>query len=90
MIGQATPLTASPVVKVIRAALDKAGRTFPCQVSFHSLRRGGAQSAASQGATQEEIMSHGTWASKGGVKAYLQPNPRIVPTMLARTLAKKN
>lgn len=90
MINDHTPLTTGPVVSAMRSALSQAGKIFPTEVSFHSLRRGGAQAAAKLGATQEEIMSHGTWASKNGVKTYLQPNPRIVPTILARTLAKEN
>lgn len=69
MINDSTPLTSSPVVAVMRKALANAGRVLPAKVSFHSLRRGGAQLAARNGASQEEIMSHGTWASKGGVKA---------------------
>lgn len=41
------------------------------RVSMHSLRRGAAQSAASSGLSNEEIMSAGCWASKSGLKPYL-------------------
>lgn len=88
MLDDSTPLTPGPVVTVMRAALHKAGVRFPSRVSFHSLRRGGAQTAAKNGATKQEIMQHGTWKSPAGVEAYLKPDPRTVPAILAKTLAK--
>lgn len=88
MIDDETPLTPGPVVKLMRAALKYSGEPFRDNISFHSLRRGGAQTAARNGASQEEIMYHGTWKSVSGVEAYLKPTTRMVPTILARTLAK--
>lgn len=87
MVDASVPLTAGPVVSVMRKALNHSKITSSSNISFHSLRRGGAQSAAAQGATQEQIMEHRTWKSKTGVDAYLRPNPRIVPALLADTLA---
>lgn len=87
MIDGSTPLTPPPVVDVMRRALTLAGRTFPTKVSFHSLRRGGAQTAAYRGASEQELMNHGTWSSKEGLSAYLKPLPSMVPTILAGTLA---
>lgn len=87
MINDNTPLTPGPVVRLMRAAVmtnNKRSRN----ISFHSLRRGGAQTAAKYGATQEQIMDHGTWKSVAGVEAYVKKDPRMVPAILARTLAK--
>lgn len=86
MLDDDTPLTPGPVVNLMRTALRKAGNPAYSRVSFHSLRRGGAQTAAKNGATQEEIMYHGTWKSSAGVEAYLKPDPRMVPAIMAGTL----
>lgn len=88
MLDDETPLTPGPVVCIMRKALTKPGKQTSSRISFHSLRRGGAQTAAKNGATQEEIMAHGTWKSTSGVEAYLQTNSRMVPAIIARTLAK--
>lgn len=88
MLKEDTPLTPGPVVNLMRTALNKAGKPKSAKVSFHSLRRGGAQTAAKNGATQEQMMHHGTWKSTSGVEAYMEKDTRIVPAILARTLAK--
>lgn len=88
MLNDNTPLTPGPVVKLMRSVLKKTGVPTSSRVSFHSLRRGGAQTAAQNGASQEQIMYHGTWKSTSGVEAYLRPDPRTVPAIIARTLAK--
>lgn len=87
MLDVQTPLTAPPVVDVMRKALSSKNYSPDRTVSFHSLRRGGAQSAAENGASQQQIMHHGTWASKSGLKHYLNLSHCIVPSILARTLA---
>lgn len=88
MFNENTPLTPGPVVNLMRTALKKMGSRKVSKVSFHSLRRGGAQTAAQNGATQEQIMEHGTWKSNAGVEAYLKKDTRMVPAILASTLAK--
>lgn len=87
MVSPAKPLTANMVVSVMRAALEWGGVKDPGAFSFHSLRRGAAQAAAFAGASEEELMQHGTWASREGLRPYLQPLPRMVPRLLASTLA---
>lgn len=64
MLDSSTPLTSPPVVDVMRKALGQTSLSSKRTVSFHSLRRGGAQSAAKNGATEQQLMHHGTWASK--------------------------
>lgn len=88
MINDQIPLTPGPVVKIMRAALQKERNISTTRISFHSLRRGGAQTAAKNGATQDQIMDHGTWKSVAGVESYLDKNTRMVPAILAKTLAK--
>lgn len=82
------PLTTAPVVAVMRLALHHYGHNDPQSVSFHSLRRGGARAAAAAGIDHQQIMSHGLWNSRAGLAAYLPKSPRIVPSIIARTLAK--
>lgn len=80
------PLTARPVVNVIRAALKAAGYNNYKSFSIHSLRRGAAHVAAHAGASIQDIKSQGTWASDAGLSFYL-PTPNKVPTKLASALA---
>lgn len=87
--GKGLPLTTSPVVAIMRLALKNAGHPDPGALSFHSLRRGGAQTAVSNGASKEEVMQHGLWRSKSGLAAYLPKNPQPVPRIIARSLAAK-
>lgn len=70
MLNDNTPLTPGPVVNLMRKVLRKPGDKKRSKILFHSLRRGGAQAAAEMGATQEQIMEHGTWKSQAGVEAY--------------------
>lgn len=87
MLNLHTPLTAFPVMTIIRRALREAGVLDVNRYSFHSLRRGAAQAAELSGTTQQEIMTHVTWRSKSAVNAYLKPSPRHVLALLAKTLA---
>lgn len=84
---QGTPLTTKPVVGIMRLALKQAGYACYNQVSLHSLRRGGARTAALGGASQDQLMNHGTWKTKSGLKPYILPDQRIVPRILASSLA---
>lgn len=88
MLDDNTPLTHGPVVSLMRTALTQSGKDPSAKVSFHSLRRGGAQTAANNGATQDQIMCHRTWKSVSGVQAYLKSDSCMVPAIIARTLAK--
>lgn len=87
--AQGLPLTTGPVVAVMRLALKQAGHPDPGAISFHSLRRGGAQAAVHNRASQEQVMQHGPWKSKAGLAAYLPSKPRPVPRILARSLATR-
>lgn len=87
MADPSTPLTPAHVVPLIRKALKDVGSPKATKVSFHSLRRGAAQAAAAAGASTQDIMYHGTWRSKTGVSHYIQVKPRMVPSILASTLA---
>lgn len=87
MLDDHTPLTPGPVVNLMRKAITKNGQIRKGRISFHSLRRGGAQTAVNNGATKLQIMNHGTWKSTSGVEAYIKPDSRIVPAILAGTLA---
>lgn len=80
------PLTARPVVNVIRSALSSAGYPNPKAYSIHSLRRGATHVAARLGASADELKQQGTWASDSGLRAYL-PRPNMVPKRLASALA---
>lgn len=84
------PLTTGPVVVAMRMALHNAGHPDPASVSFHSLRRGGAQTAAAQGAPSEDLMSHGLWKSRSGLSSYVPNLPLsqcTVPRCISRSLA---
>lgn len=84
------PLTSGPVVLAIRMALQQAGHPDPSSFSFHSLRRGGAQAAASLGAPSNDLMSHGLWKTTPGLAAYvpnLPTSPSTVPRCISRSLA---
>lgn len=85
--SQGVPITPPPVVAAMRQALTFTNHPDPSAVTFHSLRRGGAQAAAALGASTEQLMLHGTWKSKNGLASYVKPSPRIVPSLMAHTLA---
>lgn len=80
------PLTARPVVNIIRAALKSAGYPNSPSYSIHSLRRGATHVAAQLGASSQDLKTQGTWASDAGLKYYL-PSPNTVPKKLASALA---
>lgn len=82
------PLTPRPVVALMRLALAAITHPHAQQVTMHSLRRGGVQCAAANGAAQEQLMKHGTWKSTSGLKPYLTEDQRIIPRIIAESLAK--
>lgn len=86
ILESGAPLTALPVVKIIRLALKLQGVPNTSSFSMHSLRRGATQAADDKGASQSDLMSHGTWASSQGLKPYLKPQT-AVPRLLASILA---
>lgn len=81
------PLTPRVVIALMRLALGSVGHPCAHLVTMHSLRRGGVQCAASNGATQEQLMSHGTWRSVSGLRPYITDDQRIVPRIIAKSLA---
>lgn len=86
MLHKYKPLTASPVVAALRAALSQAGYHNANKYSLHSLRRGAAQLAAGLGAPNSEIMRHGIWRSEAGMRHYV-PSSITVPKLIAKGLA---
>lgn len=86
MVNDHTPLVARNVVHVLNSALKPLLPTN-AKVSMHSLRRGGTQTAAAQGASQEHLMKHGTWNSTKGLKYYLPKSKNMVPNIIANSLA---
>lgn len=86
LLNNGAPLTALPVIKIIRLALKQAGVSYASEISMHSLRRGAAQAAECGGAPVSDIMAQGTWASPSGVSSYLKPKT-VVPRLMASVLA---
>lgn len=86
MVDDYTPLISRKVVDVLNAAL-KPLLPVNSKVSMHSLRRGGTQTAARQGASQEHLMLHGTWKSAKGLRYYLPKQQNKVPNIIAQSLA---
>lgn len=86
MLTQNIPLTAKPIVNLLKSALGH--KLLEGQsISMHSLRRGGTQTAAKAGASNEHLMAHGTWKSKSGLRFYLPKQPSKVPSLIANSLA---
>lgn len=81
------PLTSRPIVALMRLALGSVGHPKADQVTMHSLRRGGVQCAAKSGASQSQLMNHGTWSSQAGLKPYITEDQRIIPQIIADSLA---
>lgn len=81
------PLTPRPVIAFMRLVLGSVGHPYAHLVTMHSLRRGGVQCAASKGATRDQLMKHGTWKSSSGLKPYLSEDQRIIPQLIAESLA---
>lgn len=71
LLDRVTTLTSTLVVRLMRDALSSFKDIDLSSVSMHSLRRGAAQQAASNGAQLPQIMERGGWASKSGLKPYL-------------------
>lgn len=87
ILPPATPLTTKHVVSFMRMALDHAGHPYAQVVTMHSLRRGGTQTASALGASSAQLMAHGTWKSQQTLNKYLSPEHRVVPRILAKSLA---
>lgn len=87
ILPPAVPLTPRHIVSLMRLALQEAGRHYASLITMHSLRRGGVQTAAALGASTQQLMTHGTWNSEQTLNKYLSPNHRVVPRMLAKSLA---
>lgn len=81
------PLTPRPMVALMRLALASVGHPHATRISMHSLRRGGVQCAAKAGASNQQLMSHGTWSSERGLKPYLTEDQRIISRVIAKSLA---
>ena len=77
------PVRAAAVKAVIQLALTEAGHPHPRAFTLHSLRRGGAQACAQQGARLADIQDLGTWNSHA-VHSYV---PRAAITSAPRTLS---
>ena len=88
MLPGTRPLTAPPLVGVMRTALGRAGRPYAPCASMHSLRRGAALAAADRGCPLEDLCHHGTWSGPSGIAPYVPPE-RItsVPGRLAAAFA---
>lgn len=86
MVDDYTPLIARNVVDVLNRALRP---ILPpdAKLTMHSLRRGGTQTAANEGASNEQLMNHGTWKSVKGLKFYLPKKQNQVPNIIASSLA---
>ncbi len=74
---QGLPLPASTLLKAIRQALRDSNVPDASSITLHSLRRGAAQASALAGASIEQVMQAGTWASQSVhtyvPKSYFQP-----------------
>lgn len=81
------PLTPLALIALMKLALKDSGHPFANNVTMHSLQRGGTQCAASNGATQNQLLAHGTWKSKSGLQPYITDDQRIVPQIIADSLA---
>lgn len=86
MVDDYTPLVSRNVVDVMNLAL-KPVIPSGTKVRMHSLRRGGTQSAAEQGASNEHLMLHGAWSSRKGLKYYLPQKNNNFPNIIAKSLA---
>lgn len=86
MVDDYTPLLSKNVLDVMNAAL-KTIIPSNAKISMHSLRRGGTQSAAAQGASDELLMEHGAWKSSKGLSYYLPKHKTRVPNIISNSLA---
>ena len=84
MFSPHVPVTPQRLTSYLRAALAAVGFQQAHKVTVHSLRRSGAQECARRGASQQQLMQHGTWTSLAinnyvPLKLYTQ-----VPIIMAR------
>ena len=63
ILSPSSPLTPDRLNAYMRAILASLDLPEADKVTVHSLRRSGAQAAAANGASREQLMIHGTWAS---------------------------
>ena len=61
-------------MSTFRLTLFVAGHQAPAAITFHSLRRGGAQACASRGSSIDDIMQLGSWKSNAVPSAVYMPN----------------
>ena len=85
MLSPAVPLTAPKLNAYMRAILASLSLPDADKVTVHSLRRSGAQAAAGHGASREQLMIHGTWATSA-INSYVPHRlythvPTIMSTM---------
>lgn len=86
MVDDYSPLLSRNVVDVLNQVLKNSITTNE-RITMHSLRRGGTQTAASKGASNEQLMDHGTWKLAKGLKFYLPRKQNKVPSIIAESLA---
>ena len=84
MLSPTIPLTPNRLTAYLRAALSALFHPLTDKVTVHSLRRSGARAVASAGATEEEMMIHGTWTSSA-VTTYV---PKKLYTKVTQVMAK--
>ena len=88
MLNPSTPLTAPRLNSYMRVILTKLSLPNADKVTVHSLRRSGAQAAAAHGASREQLMIHGTWATTA-INSYVPQRlytqvPVIMSTMFGQ------
>ena len=85
MFSSTAPITSQKLNAYMRPILAALSLPDADKVTVHSLRRSGAQAAAAYGATREQLMIHGTWASTA-INSYVPQRlytqvPTIMSTM---------
>ena len=88
MLSQTVPLTAQKLNAYMRVILASLGLPAADKVTVHSLRRSGAQAAAANGATRDQLMIHGTWATSA-INSYVPQRlytdvPIVMSTMFGQ------
>ena len=84
MFSSTLPLTPQKLNSYMRVILTTLGLPQADKVTVHSLRRSGAQAAAAHGASREQLMIHGTWATTA-INSYV---PQRLYTHVPAILAK--
>ena len=85
MLSPIHPLTPQKLNAYMRVILGILALPEANKVTVHSLRRSGAQAAAANGATKDDLMIHGTWATSA-INSYVPQRlytevPQIMSTM---------